>query len=216
MKPVQPLQPRPVKGMRLAVPTTIALDDLDEEVAKTFERALETLSRQGALDRADRGAGIPRCRRHEQQGRICRRGKLCLASLPDRQQGRRLRSPRLASASCAAKASARPTISISSTRAARSSRARERASRPMTRWCCRPPRTRRRASPISPTTRPSPRRICARLRNCTLINMLDGCAISLPAHREGEVPVGLMLAAAGGSDRRIFELAAGMENIIRV
>jgi aspartyl-tRNA(Asn)/glutamyl-tRNA(Gln) amidotransferase subunit A len=54
------------------------------------------------------------------------------------------------------------------------------------------------------------------LRNCTLINMLDGCAISLPAHREGEVPVGLMLAAAGGSDRRIFELAAGMENVIRV
>jgi aspartyl-tRNA(Asn)/glutamyl-tRNA(Gln) amidotransferase subunit A len=54
------------------------------------------------------------------------------------------------------------------------------------------------------------------LRNCTLINTLDGCAISLPAHREGEVPVGLMLAAAGGSDRRIFELAAGMENIIRV
>jgi aspartyl-tRNA(Asn)/glutamyl-tRNA(Gln) amidotransferase subunit A len=46
---VQPVQPRPVKGMRLAVPTTIALDDLDEDVAKTFERALETLSRQGAL-----------------------------------------------------------------------------------------------------------------------------------------------------------------------
>ncbi len=47
---VQPLQPRPVKGMRLAVPTTIALDDLDAEVvARTFERALETLSRQGAL-----------------------------------------------------------------------------------------------------------------------------------------------------------------------
>jgi aspartyl-tRNA(Asn)/glutamyl-tRNA(Gln) amidotransferase subunit A len=46
--------------------------------------------------------------------------------------------------------------------------------------------------------------------------MLDGCAISLPAHREGEVPVGLMLAAAGGRDRCIFELAAGMENIIRV
>ena len=54
------------------------------------------------------------------------------------------------------------------------------------------------------------------LRNCTLINMIDGCAISLPAHREGEVPVGLMLAAAGGSDRRIFDLAAGMEGAIRV
>jgi aspartyl-tRNA(Asn)/glutamyl-tRNA(Gln) amidotransferase subunit A len=54
------------------------------------------------------------------------------------------------------------------------------------------------------------------LRNCTLINMIDGCAISLPCHREGEVPVGLMVAASGGSDRRIFELAAAMEGVIRV
>jgi aspartyl-tRNA(Asn)/glutamyl-tRNA(Gln) amidotransferase subunit A len=54
------------------------------------------------------------------------------------------------------------------------------------------------------------------LRNCTLINMMDGCAISLPCHREGEAPVGLMLAASGGADRRIFELAAAMEDVIRV
>jgi aspartyl-tRNA(Asn)/glutamyl-tRNA(Gln) amidotransferase subunit A len=54
------------------------------------------------------------------------------------------------------------------------------------------------------------------LRNCSLINVIDGCAISLPAHREGEVPVGLMLAATGGADRRIFELAAGMEGVIHV
>src|SRR6202045_2641703 len=46
---VVPLQPRPIKGMRLAVPTTVVLDQLDEAVARTFERALETLSRQGAL-----------------------------------------------------------------------------------------------------------------------------------------------------------------------
>ena len=48
-EPVAPLQPRPIKGMRLAVPTTVALDELDDEVARSFERALETLSRQGAL-----------------------------------------------------------------------------------------------------------------------------------------------------------------------
>src|SRR6202040_465119 len=46
---IVPLQPRPIKGTRLAVPTTVALDELDDEVARTFERALETLSRQGAL-----------------------------------------------------------------------------------------------------------------------------------------------------------------------
>ena len=48
-EPVQPLQTRPVRGMRLAVPTTVALDGLDDDVATTFERALETLSRAGAL-----------------------------------------------------------------------------------------------------------------------------------------------------------------------
>src|ERR1700726_5340879 len=48
-EPIAPLTPRPIKGMRLAVPTTVALDDLDDAVAKTFERALESLSRHGAL-----------------------------------------------------------------------------------------------------------------------------------------------------------------------
>src|SRR4051812_13259943 len=47
-EPVKPLQPRPVKGMRLAVPTTIALDELDDAVARTFERALDTLAKHGA------------------------------------------------------------------------------------------------------------------------------------------------------------------------
>jgi aspartyl-tRNA(Asn)/glutamyl-tRNA(Gln) amidotransferase subunit A len=54
------------------------------------------------------------------------------------------------------------------------------------------------------------------LRNCTLINMMDGCSISLPCHRNGEAPVGLMLSAPGGSDRRIFELAAGVEAALHV
>src|SRR6476659_8213588 len=48
-EPIGPLKPRPVKGMRLAVPTTIALDDLDAGVAATFERALASLSDHGAV-----------------------------------------------------------------------------------------------------------------------------------------------------------------------
>src|SRR6202142_3026170 len=35
-EPVRPLRPRPVKGMRLAVPTTVALDELDDEVGRSF------------------------------------------------------------------------------------------------------------------------------------------------------------------------------------
>lgn len=41
--------PRPVKGLRLAVPTTLVHDDLDDEVARGFERACEELSRRGAI-----------------------------------------------------------------------------------------------------------------------------------------------------------------------
>src|SRR5437588_11540779 len=48
-EPLVALQPRPIKGMHLAVPTTVALDQLDDEVARAFERALELLSRQGAV-----------------------------------------------------------------------------------------------------------------------------------------------------------------------
>src|SRR5689334_2385937 len=53
-EPIVPLNPRPPKGVRIAVPTTIALDDLDEPVAQAFERALETLARHGAnVERVD-------------------------------------------------------------------------------------------------------------------------------------------------------------------
>src|SRR3954454_9828266 len=48
-EPIAPLEFRPVKGLRLAVPTTVALDDIEDAVAQTFDRALEKLAREGAL-----------------------------------------------------------------------------------------------------------------------------------------------------------------------
>ncbi|MES1147759.1 MAG: amidase, partial [Bradyrhizobium guangdongense] len=48
-EPMVALRPRPVRGMRLAVPTTIALDDLDAPVAQTFERALKALADHGTI-----------------------------------------------------------------------------------------------------------------------------------------------------------------------
>ena len=49
------------------------------------------------------------------------------------------------------------------------------------------------------------------LRNPTLINFLDGCALSLPCHASGSAPVGLTLAAAGGRDRAILSLGMAVE-----
>ena len=40
------------------------------------------------------------------------------------------------------------------------------------------------------------------LRNPTLSKFLDGCALSLPCHLEGEAPVGLMVAGTHGQDKQ--------------
>jgi len=49
------------------------------------------------------------------------------------------------------------------------------------------------------------------LRNPALVNFLDGCAISIPIHRPGDAPVGLMLIGAPGQDRRLLAIAAQVE-----
>jgi aspartyl-tRNA(Asn)/glutamyl-tRNA(Gln) amidotransferase subunit A len=53
------------------------------------------------------------------------------------------------------------------------------------------------------------------LRNPAVINLLDGCAISIPNHEEGEPPTGLMLACRGGGDNELFRYAAAAETIVR-
>ena len=52
------------------------------------------------------------------------------------------------------------------------------------------------------------------LRNPTVANALDRCAISIPCHREGEAPVGLMLVGEHGGDRRLFAVAAAVEEVV--
>jgi aspartyl-tRNA(Asn)/glutamyl-tRNA(Gln) amidotransferase subunit A len=212
---IVPLQPRSIKGMRLAVPTTVALDELDDEVARTFERALETLSRQGALiERIEvpefLDVGVMNAKGGFAAAESYAWHRYLIAGSGDvydpRVSSRILRGESISAADYIDLLNARKSLIARATV---------------------------RLAPydavIMPTTANTPPRIAdladdkaftkanlLSLRNCTLINMIDGCGISLPAHREGEVPVGLMLAASGGSDRRIFELAAGMETAIRV
>ena len=49
------------------------------------------------------------------------------------------------------------------------------------------------------------------LRNTAVVNMLDGCAISLPCHRPGQLPVGLMLWHAALHDDAVLDLALQVE-----
>jgi len=52
------------------------------------------------------------------------------------------------------------------------------------------------------------------LRNCTVANTLDRCAISLPCHAAGEAPVGLMLMGENMGDRKLLSTAAEIERIL--
>jgi aspartyl-tRNA(Asn)/glutamyl-tRNA(Gln) amidotransferase subunit A len=52
------------------------------------------------------------------------------------------------------------------------------------------------------------------LRNPTFANMLDGCSISIPMHEPGEPPAGLMLIARHGNDSELFAIARAVEQVL--
>ncbi|WP_315772506.1 MULTISPECIES: amidase [unclassified Bradyrhizobium] len=213
-EPIRPLAARPVKGLRLAVPTTIVLDELDAEVAETFERALETLAKQGALiERIEfpefLDVGVIGAKGGFAAAESYAWHRFLLTAKGD------VYDPRVSVRILRGEAITVPDY-IEMLNARRSL----------------VKRTAARIAPydalVMPTTANTPPKIAdladdaafAReniraLRNCTFINMIDGCAISLPAHRHGEVPVGLMLAQSGGNDRKLLEIAAGVEGVVR-
>jgi aspartyl-tRNA(Asn)/glutamyl-tRNA(Gln) amidotransferase subunit A len=52
------------------------------------------------------------------------------------------------------------------------------------------------------------------LRNPSVVNFLDGCAVSLPCHRDGDVPVGLSVCGLHGQDARVVALAGAAERAL--
>ncbi|MBX6368470.1 MAG: amidase [Rhodospirillales bacterium] len=52
------------------------------------------------------------------------------------------------------------------------------------------------------------------LRNTSLFNFLDRCAATLPMHRPGDAPTGLMLVGPRMGDRRLLAVARGCEGTI--
>ncbi len=49
------------------------------------------------------------------------------------------------------------------------------------------------------------------LRNASIVNMLDRCAITLPCEPRGQLPVGLTLMGRSQDDSRLLDLAAALE-----
>jgi aspartyl-tRNA(Asn)/glutamyl-tRNA(Gln) amidotransferase subunit A len=198
-------------GLRLGVLQGYVLDDLDEDVARCFSYALMALADAGAELReahfdslsqiprmnADGGLAAAESYKHHRE-LIGLRGE----SYDPRVLSRILRGREILEEDYRRKVCSRSSIIAEA----------EQAFAGLDAWLM----------PTVPRTAPSIVELessdaayfetnTAMLRNPSVINFIDGCALSLPCHLPGDVPVGLMVAALCGSDQRLLSIAAGIE-----
>ncbi|WP_319244707.1 amidase [uncultured Propionivibrio sp.] len=201
----------PLRGLRLALPTTVVLDDLDAQVSASFERAVTRLSAAGAvIDEIAVPAFAQLADINAKGGFTAAEAwawhRHLIAAHPDRYD------PRVASRMRRGEAmSAADFIELLQAR---------------TQWIDAAGATFAPYDalilPTVPIVAPPIAELAASddayfranglmLRNPSVINFLDGCALSIPCQQEGEAPVGLMLAGTALSDRRILAIGQACE-----
>jgi aspartyl-tRNA(Asn)/glutamyl-tRNA(Gln) amidotransferase subunit A len=205
-----PLPETSLAGLRLGVPANYVIEDLDAEVSEAFQAALQRLSRRGAkivelkveefdaAALANRGGGLL-----PPEAYAVHRGYIELTQEFDpRVHERILRGGSVLAADY---------ISLLATR------------RQLARRFARQnydvdvlvmPTVPRIAPPIAPLERDAEAFRLANgsmLRNTSLINFLDGCALSVPIHHAREAPVGLMIVGFSGEDERVLSAGAAIE-----
>ena len=207
--PVPPVPAR-LAGLRLAVPENMVLDGMDDIVAAVFDRALSTLSAAGARIERNRFADIAELPAVNAKGgfaaaegyawhrrllateaarydprirvRIARGEHMIAADYLDAVNARARLIPSFNRATAALDCVLMPSVPIIAPRIADLDDERRYNSANM-----------------------------LVLRNTTIGNFFDRCAISLPCHREDEAPVGLMLMGETMGDRRLLGIAAAVE-----
>jgi aspartyl-tRNA(Asn)/glutamyl-tRNA(Gln) amidotransferase subunit A len=208
------IEPQPLSGLRLAVPASIVLDDMDAGVAAAFERAIARLTTAGAIVRevafdswqqfaalgqhgglvaAEAWAwhvGLIKCHADEYDPRVLARIRLgSQHSTAEYLQIRALRSRLCLQADDELRpfdAIVCPTVPITAPRIA--DLAEEPAYSSINRLL---------------------------LRNPAIANMLDLCAVSIPCHAPEDAPVGLMLMGRHMSDRQLLAIGIGVEAVVR-
>jgi aspartyl-tRNA(Asn)/glutamyl-tRNA(Gln) amidotransferase subunit A len=205
-----PLTPASLAGLRLAVPANLVLDGMDATVAAAFERALTTLSAAGAR------ITQLHCPEFDDMATVNARGGFAASEafawhrglLAEQGEGYdpriRVRIQRGEGFSAA------DYLDLVAARA-----------RIIAGFNARTADTDALLMPTVPIVAPriadldderDYNRINLHiLRNTALGNFLDRCAISLPCHRPGEAPVGLMLMGETMGDARLFSIAAAVE-----
>jgi len=210
-EPSVPLLPAEMKHLRLGVLQGYVLDDLDPDVARRFEAAVSTLSRAGArlkevhfsaLDEIPgcyANGGIPAFEAYNWHRQLI----AAHSELYDpRVLVRILRGKEISQAQYLDLIGARRRIVSEA----------ERAFTDIDVLLL--PTVPRIAPLISDLVSDDAAYMQANammLRNPSIFNFLDGCALSIPCHLSGEAPAGLMLAAPGGRDHQLLRIGAAIE-----
>jgi aspartyl-tRNA(Asn)/glutamyl-tRNA(Gln) amidotransferase subunit A len=212
-QPIVPV-PAPLTGLRLAVPENVVLDGMDQTVAAAFDRALSVLSKAGANITRVRFAALDAIGPVNAKGGYAageayawHRALLAAkgAGYDPRIRVRIMRGETMSAADYLDLAPARARISAEFDASTRN-------------FDCV-------VMPTVPIVAPriadlDDERAYNRinmliLRNTALGNFLDRCAISIPCHREGDAPAGLMLMGETMGDARLFRIAAAAEAALR-
>lgn len=205
----------PLAGLRLMVPKCFLLDDLDICVAKTFARALATLSAAGAMVVEIDAPEFTRAQDLYKNGGFAG-AEAWLIHRKLLKSRAAAYDPRVAKRVVLAQDfSAADYIQLGFDRAA-FIRAAETLCGPYDAMLY----------PTCPAIAPAIAeadhsdaeyfRLNMRvLRNTGLGNLLDGCGVTLPCHEPGEAPVGLSVAGLAGTDRRVLAVAHSVEAALR-
>lgn len=201
----------PLKNLRVAVPQGLVLDDMDETVATRFEDALHTLSAAGVhvdgFDASDLLDSVYAARQAlEVTAEAWSIHRMRAAS-----DGHRFDQRVLARMKAAEALTAADLVDLK--------RWRDDFQR---RWQMRTRDHDALLWPTLPTIAPTIAQVDAdedsynhwnrlMLRNTRLVNVLDGCAATIPIHRIGEAPVGLQVVGPQGADTRTLRVALALE-----
>jgi aspartyl-tRNA(Asn)/glutamyl-tRNA(Gln) amidotransferase subunit A len=200
-----------LRGVRLALPQTLVLDALDATVARAFERALAVLREAGAVIEPVALPALAEIATINAPGGLSAIEAYAVHREAFEHQRERL-DPRVALRIAAGRG-------VSTAQHARIMHARqgwiERAQAQLAGYAAW-------VAPTVPMVAPALAPLLASdeaffaangllLRNPFTVNFMDGCAISLPCHTKGELPVGLMLASTHGQDALVLGLALAVE-----
>jgi len=211
--PEDVLRELPVRGLRLLLPRSSALEDLDPEVAKAFEAALAVLSRAGAVIEERKVPAFDRQAEYFRNGGFAAAEAYAIHRRWLHRAGEY--DPRVAKRVVLGKDIAGwELVELGLMRDAYMAEIGALMA-PFDAFL----------APTSPCVAPAISEASASddayfrwngriLRNTGLVNFLDGCAATLPCQASGAAPVGLMVSGVAMADRHVLATAKAIEGVL--